>query len=204
IALLAPRRSGGGLRLRGRVRKAVGRRLRALRGIAKVAGALGCGRKAIERQRMRLLRRLRGKARTPVAVGSSLRKLVPLRGGLPIARLLLALTVTVSRWPMRRWLRHRLVRHRTPCCRPHPSLPDRTAPRHVRNPLSRTPSTLRRIATLSHLLGSVYANNRQARGQNLCIGADERKACRCQFPVMSLDKAQMWRFIDFRPLAVVS
>src|SRR5262249_30030756 len=105
-----------------------------------------------------LLRRLRGKARTPV-VGSSLRKLVPLRGGLPIARLLLPLTFTVSRWPMRRGLRHRLLPPPTPGRRPPPSPPARARPRQFLNPISRTPSTLRRIATLSHRLGSVYANN---------------------------------------------
>src|SRR5262249_8708953 len=148
--------------------------------IAKV-GLLGC---------------LRWESGPPVSLSSRLRKQV---AGLLLSAL--PRGITIRRWPLRRRRLCRVLRHRTPSRRPHPALPD---PRHVRNPLSRTPSTLRRIATLSHLIGSVYANNRQARGQNLCIGADERKACGGQFPVMRLDKAQMWRFIAFRPLAVES
>src|SRR5215831_681354 len=213
IALLAPRWSGRRLVLGGRVREAKGRRIAALWRIAKVGTTLASRRKAIERQGVctrGVLRCLRGKACAPVSF-CSLRKVVALRRGCCIARLLmsaLARCLTIGRWPMRRWLRHRLcrqvVRLRTTCCRPHPRLPDRTAPRHVRNPPISYPSTLRRLATLSHLLGGVYANNRQARGQNLCIGADERQTRSSQFPVMRLDKAQMWRFIAFRPLRVES
>src|SRR6476646_2415136 len=86
--------------------------------------------------------------------------------------------------------------------RPTPAAKAATSTRIARSDCSATcpkspvlaPCTRRRIARLSHLLGGVYANNRQTRSQNLCIGADQSEACGGQFPVMSLYEAQMWRF----------
>src|SRR5262245_25309724 len=180
IALLAPGRSGGTLLLRRLVRKAEGWLLTALRWIAEIGCRFGSRRKAI------------------VCFSTPLRKQVPTR----LLTSPLARRLAIGRRPMRRGLG--IVRARAACRSPHPRLPDRTAPRHVRIPLSRTPCTRRRITTLSHLVWGVYAHNRQPRGQNLCIGPDQREACGCQFPVMRLDKAQMWQFIASRPLRVES
>ena len=182
-ALERKRAPGGGLRCVGRSRLGLGLSLREVVALVlllrvPVLGPEGLrlarlGRVSVG-DRLRLSeRRLRRIARL-LAGGGVL-------GECGLGRVL-RLRIDVLRRPLRRALsrrrrRERIVGQRLSSLRLR-SRPreNRTVPRHVGVLYSFAPFAPRRIATLSHLLRGVYANNRQARCQNLCIGTDQGEA----------------------------
>ena len=184
-ALERKRAPGGGLRRVGRSRLGLGLSLREV-----VALVLLLRVPVLGPEGLRLARLGR------VSVGDRLRLRLPERRLRRIARLLagggvlgecglrrvLRLRIDVLRRPLRcalsrRRRRERIVGQRSSSLRLR-SRPreNRTVPRHVGVLYSFAPFAPRRIATLSHLLRGVYANNRQSRCQNLCIGTDQGEA----------------------------